>query len=120
MKTSPQTRAVFQALLVTFLWSTSWVLIKISLKDIPPITFAGLRYSLAALLLVPAMIKQRAAFASLTGKDWRNLVLLGVVFYALTQGGQFVTMKYLDTITFSLLLNFSAVVVALMGIIGLR
>lgn len=120
MKTSPQTRAVFQALLVTFLWSTSWVLIKISLKDIPPITFAGLRYSLAALLLVPAMIKQRAAFASLTRKDWRNLVLLGVVFYALTQGGQFVTMKYLDTITFSLLLNFSAVVVALMGIIGLR
>ena len=44
----------------------------------------------------------------------------GFVFYALTQGGQFVTMKYLDTITFSLLLNFSAVVVALLGIIGLR
>ncbi len=36
MKTSSQTRAIFQALLVTFLWSTSWVLIKISLNDIPP------------------------------------------------------------------------------------
>ena len=120
MKTSPQTKAILQALLVTFLWSTSWVLIKISLKDIPPLTFAGLRYSLAALLLLPATFKQRAAFASLTRKDWWTLVLLGVVFYALTQGGQFVTMKYLDTITFSLLLNFSAVVVALLGIVGLR
>ncbi|QRN82744.1 DMT family transporter [Chloroflexota bacterium] len=120
MKKSPQTRAIFQALFVTFLWSTSWVLIKISLNDIPPLIFAGLRYSLAALLLLPAMLKQRGAFASLTRKDWRNLVLLGIVFYALTQGGQFVTMKYLDTITFSLLLNFSTVVVALLGIVGLR
>jgi len=120
MKTSDRSRAILQALLVTFLWSTSWVLIKISLKDIPPLTFAGLRYSLAAILLLPAMFRQRAAFASLTRKDWWKLILLGVVFYALTQGGQFVTMKYLDTITFSLLLNFSAVVVALLGIIGLR
>ncbi len=66
------------------------------------------------------MFKQRGAFALLTRKDWWNLVLLGIVFYALTQGGQFVTMNYLDTITFSLLLNFSAVVVALLGIVGLR
>ena len=120
MKTSDRTRAILQALLVTFLWSTSWVLIKISLNDIPPLTFAGLRYSLAAILLLPAMFKQRKAFAALTRRDWWKLVLLGVVFYALTQGGQFVTMKYLDTITFSLLLNFSAVVVALLGIVGLR
>lgn len=44
---SPHTRAVLQALLVTFLWSTSWVLIKIGLADIPALTFAGLRYVLA-------------------------------------------------------------------------
>jgi drug/metabolite transporter (DMT)-like permease len=120
MKTSDRTRAILQALLVTFLWSTSWVLIKISLNDIPPLIFAGLRYSLAAIMLIPAMFKQRAAFASLTRRDWWNLVLLGIVFYALTQGGQFVTMKYLDNITLSLLLNFSAVVVAFLGIVGLR
>ena len=38
---------MLQALLVTFLWSTSWVLIKIGFADIPPLTFAGLRYTLA-------------------------------------------------------------------------
>jgi len=37
---SPHLRAVLQALFVTFLWSTSWVLIKLGLKDIPPLTFA--------------------------------------------------------------------------------
>lgn len=120
MKTSNHTRAIFQALLVTFLWSTSWVLIKISLKDIPPLTFAGLRYSLAALILLPGLFKRRAAIQALTRKDWRNLVLLGLVFYALAQGGQFLTMKHLDNITLSLLLNFTTIVVAFLGIVGLR
>jgi len=35
-----------QALFVTFLWSSSWVLIKFGLEEIPPLTFAGLRYGL--------------------------------------------------------------------------
>ena len=120
MKKSERTRAIFQALLVTFLWSTSWVLIKISLNDIPPLTFAGLRYSLAAVILLPGLLKNKAAVKALTPKDWRNLILLGVVFYALAQGGQFLTMKHLDNVTLSLLLNFTTIVVAFLGIVGLR
>jgi hypothetical protein len=48
---------VLQALLVTFLWSTSWVLIKIGLVDIPALTFAGLRYALATLVLLPFVLR---------------------------------------------------------------
>ena len=120
MHQSERTRAIFQALLVTFLWSTSWVLIKISLQDIPPITFAGLRYTLAVILLIPSMVKQRAAFLALTRRDWIQLILLGVVFYALAQGGQYLTLIYLDAVPFSLLLNFSTIVVAVIGIFSLR
>ncbi len=50
---SPHGKAVLQALFVTFLWSTSWVFIKLGLTDIPALTFAGLRYSLAFLCLLP-------------------------------------------------------------------
>ena len=50
---NPRLVAILQALLVTFLWSTSWVLIKIGLAEIPPLTLAGLRYSLAFLFLLP-------------------------------------------------------------------
>ncbi|MBK7450109.1 MAG: EamA family transporter [Anaerolineales bacterium] len=55
--------AVSQALLVTFLWSTSWVFIKIGLEsDLPAVTFAGLRYTLAAFCLLPfAILIQLAA-----------------------------------------------------------
>lgn len=46
------TKAILQALLVTFIWSLSWVFIKIGLAEIPALVFAGLRYSLAAFTLL--------------------------------------------------------------------
>ena len=56
---TPHLTAVFQALFVTFLWSTSWVLIKIGLTDIPALTFAGLRYGLAFLCLLPFFFRSQ-------------------------------------------------------------
>jgi len=52
---SAHARATAEALFVTFLWSTSWVLIKWGLPSIPPLTFAGLRYVMAFLCLAPAL-----------------------------------------------------------------
>lgn len=120
MRVSPRFRAVLQALLVTFLWSTSWVLIKFALPEIPPLTFAGLRYTLAFVILLPGLWQHRAALPTLSGRDWGRLTVLGVVFYTLTQGGQFLTLNHLEATTFSLLLNCTAVLVALAGIITLR
>ena len=120
MHLSERTRAILQALLVTFLWSISFVLIKTSLKDIPPLIFAGLRYSMAVIFLLPGLFKQRSQLKTLSGRDWFQLVILGLVFYTLTQGGQFLSLSHLPAITFSLILNFTTVLVALIGIFGLR
>ena len=114
------TKAVFQALLVTILWSFSWVLIKFTIADIPPLIFAGLRYSVASLILLPGLFKNMGAIQKLGKKDWWLLALLGIIYYALTQGGQFITLQYLETTTFSLLLNFSAIIITLLGIIFLK
>lgn len=115
-------KAVLQALLVTFLWSTSWVLIKIGLKaSLPAITFAGLRYTLAFLCLVPLVLvnpAHRNTVRTLPRPAWTQLVGLGVVYYALTQGAQFVSLAFLPAATVTLLLNFSPIMVALWS--GLR
>ncbi|HXV99759.1 MAG TPA: EamA family transporter, partial [Anaerolineae bacterium] len=58
LKNSAHLKTILQALLVTFLWSTSWVLIKFGLRDIPALTFAGLRYSLAFLCLLPFVLSR--------------------------------------------------------------
>ncbi|MEP7357276.1 MAG: DMT family transporter [Anaerolineales bacterium] len=120
---SPRARATAQALLVTFLWATSWVLIKFGLQSpdgasLPPLTFAGLRYGLAWLCLLPLALRPgaRAALRALPAAGWGRLAALGVLFYALTQGGQFVALKYLPAITLNLLLNFSSILVAVLGV----
>lgn len=116
---SPHLKAVLQALLVTFLWSTSWVFIKFGLVDIPALTFAGLRYSLAFLCLLPFAWRSThlASFLGrLSRRDWFRLAGLGLIFYTITQGAQFLGLAYLPAATVNLLLSFSAVVVSLMGI----
>lgn len=110
---------VLQALFVTFLWSTSWVLIKLGLEDIPALTFAGLRYTIAFLALAPLVAgvpELRRSVRALTPRAWLGLVLLGLLFYTLTQGAQFVGLAYLPAVTVSLMLSFTPAVVALLGI----
>jgi drug/metabolite transporter (DMT)-like permease len=115
---SPHVKAVLQALFVTFLWSTSWVFIKLGLADIPALTFAGLRYSLAVLCLLPWAWRSAhlAALRRLSGRDWFRLAGLGLIFYTITQGAQFLGLAYLPAATVNLLLSFSTVVVSLLGI----
>ena len=85
---SPHLVAVLQALFVTFIWSTSWVFIKIGLGDIPPLTYAGLRYALAFLCLLPLIFQpvHRDTLRHLSRRQWLELVILGVIFIAITQG----------------------------------
>jgi drug/metabolite transporter (DMT)-like permease len=114
----PHLGTVLQALFVTFLWSTSWVLIKIGLEDIPALTFAGLRYSLAFLCLLPFALRRAhlKPLRSLAGRGWGRLIVLGLLFYTITQGAQFLGLAYLPSVTVSLLLNFTTIVVALASI----
>ena len=117
---SPHSRAVLQALFVTFLWSTSWVLIKLGLRDdIPPLTFAGLRYMLAFLCLLPLLLRRPADVAALRRlprRAWLRLALLGLLMYSVTQGAQFVGLAHLPSITVNLLLSLTALLVTGLGI----
>jgi drug/metabolite transporter (DMT)-like permease len=109
--------AVLQALLVTFLWSTSWVLIKIGLQDIPALTFAGLRYFLAFICLVPFVLRSGylKTLRGLSATSWARLVVLGVLLITVTQGAQFMGLAYLPAVTVSLLFNLTTLLVAFLG-----
>lgn len=114
--------AILQAVLVVTLWSSSWVLIKFGLRDIPPLTFAGLRYVIAFLVLVPlALSRSRLqGLRRLTGHDWWRLTALGLLLYAAGVGMQFVALSYLPTVTTRLLFSSSSVLVALLSGLLLR
>lgn len=116
---SPHLVAILQALLVTFLWSLSWVFIKIGLREeVPPITFAALRYVLAAACLIPLMLatpRARATLRGLTRQEGIGLIGLGAIYYTATQGLQYVSLALLPAATLTLLLSMTPVIVAVVA-----
>jgi drug/metabolite transporter (DMT)-like permease len=119
---SSHTKAVLQALLVTFLWSTSYVLVKIGLEDLPALTFAGLRYTIAFIILFPFALRRRHSgkMRAIPKKMWLRLILLGILFYSITQGSNFWALVYLPAASTSLLFNFTPVIVAFLSAIFLN
>lgn len=116
---SVRLKAILQALFVTLTWATSWILIKWGLQDIPPLLFAGLRYTIAALILLVIwfLSPERKLFHTISKRDWMKIVLLGIVYYAMTQGAQFLGLKTLPAVTVNLILGLSTILVALLGTI---
>ena len=109
---------ILQALFVTFLWSTSFIIIKWGLIEIPPITYAGLRYIIAFLCFIPFVSREKYIneIRELRKSQWHKLILLGFIFYTFTQGAQFLGLSLLPSVTVSLMLNFTPLIVAVMGI----
>jgi len=124
MNSKRHVTALLQAVFVTFLWSTSWVLIKFGLRNqLPALTFAGLRYFVAFLCLIPFVIfnkSERERIKNLNHSNWTWLSLLGLVVITLTQGAQFVSLSYLPAVMVNLVLNLTSVVVGVAGIWLLR
>lgn len=120
---SPRTRAILELLGVAFLWSTSFILIKLGMRDesIPPLTFAGLRYFIAFLILLPftlPVIKRqkqalpRSLIAPLLG--------YGIIHYAIAQGAQFVALQHLTSSTVNLILSMTIIPITLVSIAALK
>jgi drug/metabolite transporter (DMT)-like permease len=114
--------AILLALFVTFLWSTSFVIIKLGLREIPPLTFAGLRYSIATICLIPFLFTRKniTVVKKIEKKDWIKLAHLGILFIVLTQGTQFIGLTLLPAVTVSLWLNFTPLVVAVMAVFFIK
>jgi drug/metabolite transporter (DMT)-like permease len=115
--------AVLQALLVTFLWSTSWILIKVGMDDfdLAPLSFAGLRYALAAAILLPfGMRAMRHAHAEtpLSGRLLARVGIYGLLFVAVAQGAQYAALAVLPATAVSLVLSSIPAVVAAMALAG--
>lgn len=111
-----------EALLCTFLWSSSYVLVKVGLSEIPPFAFAAMRYALAfsilgtANLLLPARVKDGMSTPIRPIKRILPLVIAGLSGYTLAQGLQFLGLVFLPAVTTNLLLSFNPVFVLALGI----
>jgi drug/metabolite transporter (DMT)-like permease len=111
------------AIVVTVLWSSSYVLIKWGLSDIPPLYFATLRYALAFVVLLAievAIGRQREKRSVMGRRQAILLVVAGLSGYTIAQGLQYVGLYYLPAVTTSFILNFNPffVLILAVGLLG--
>jgi drug/metabolite transporter (DMT)-like permease len=66
-------------------WGTTWIFIKLGLADLPPITFAAIRFSVACLLLLPILIFQNVEFPR-GKKIWTVIIVTGFLQFFFNYG----------------------------------
>ncbi|MGD2200591.1 MAG: EamA family transporter [Candidatus Bathyarchaeota archaeon] len=113
---------IIEAFSVTFLWSSSYILVKIGLNDIriPPSTLVSYRYAIASMILVPIAVHRKAHTGFRDVKTLSRILFLGFTGYTVAQGLQCLGLFYLPAVTVTFLLNFTPVMVLLLGILTLN
>lgn len=111
---------ILQGLFVTFLWSSSYVLIKIGLSDVSPLFFATVRYSIAFLVLFLLNVVKSGVKLGLERQVLIHLIAAGITGYTLGQGLQFVGLSFLPAVSVTFLLNFTPLFVIVMEMIFLK
>ena len=71
-------RAVVAFVALCLIWGSTWLGIKVGLRDLPPISFAGTRFALAALILF-AIVAARGLRLPWAARDWRLLLWTGLL-----------------------------------------
>ncbi|HEU4595802.1 MAG TPA: EamA family transporter [Pyrinomonadaceae bacterium] len=72
-------------LVLALIWGSTWLFIKIGLEDLPPLSFAGIRFVLASLILGGIVAARRSPLPR-RKSDWLLIISTGVLAFALNYG----------------------------------
>src|SRR5205085_8925524 len=72
-------------LILCGIWGSTWLFIKIGLNDLPPLTFAGIRFLLASLILSSLVMMRRVRWPR-TRDEWSLIAVSGVLQFTLNYG----------------------------------
>ena len=83
-------------LILCGIWGSTWLFIKLGLADLPPLTFAGIRFVLASLIL-SALILARGVRWPRTRRDWFLIAIVGLLQFTLNYGLVFWGEQYIPS-----------------------
>jgi drug/metabolite transporter (DMT)-like permease len=96
---------------VTAIWSSTFVIVKLGLESLGPLTIAGLRYSLGFVALLPLFVLRKEKVGPISKNLWLRLVLIGISSYTIGNGALFWGLKYIPATTGSLMMGFIPILV---------
>lgn len=83
-------------LILCFIWGSTWLFIKLGLENLPPLTFAGIRFVIACTILF-AVIRFRRIQLPRSQADWILLAVTGVLSFSLNYGLLFWGEQYISS-----------------------
>lgn len=96
-------KLLFVFLLLCVIWGTTWLFIKVGLRDLPPLTFAGVRFVIAATVLFAVNRLRGVPLTPRTKGDWLLLMGTGVLTFSINYGLLFWGEQYISSGLASLL-----------------
>lgn len=72
-------------LILSLIWGSTWLFIKLGLQDLPPFTFAGVRFVIAAAILLVVIAVRRVPLPR-ERRDWWLIALTGVMAFSVNYG----------------------------------
>lgn len=78
-------KAVLVWMILAIIWGTTWIFIKLGLRDLPPVTFAGIRFLIADLILWGVVIA-RGKGLRLGLRDWGLIAWTGLIAFGFNYG----------------------------------
>lgn len=112
--------AIAEALVVNVIWASTFILIKIGLRDLGPLTLSGLRYFVGFVILLPLVARNRHAPRAWTPRLWARLILIGVAAYVIGNGALFWALQFIPATTGSFILSLLPLPVLFVGIFWLK
>jgi drug/metabolite transporter (DMT)-like permease len=88
-------RVVLAFLAIYILWGTTFLAIRIAVREVPPLFAAGTRMFLAGIILFAFMWMRGATLP--TKQQWRSLALMGALMFVLDYGLLFWAEKYVPS-----------------------
>jgi drug/metabolite transporter (DMT)-like permease len=72
-------------LILALIWGSTWLFIKLGLEDLPPFTFAGIRFIIAAAILLVLILIRRRPLPRARG-DWVLIAGTGILAFSINYG----------------------------------
>lgn len=83
-------------LLLCLIWGSTWLFIKLGLEDLPPFTFAGIRFVIAVTILATIVAVRRLTLPR-SSRDWLLLLVSGVLAFCVNYGLLFWGEQYISS-----------------------
>jgi len=118
-KMDSHNKATLQILITAILWGTTFVVVRIGVSEIGPLSLAGTRFFTAGLLLLPFLIVKRISTEEIKG-NILPLALVGILSYAIGNGSLNYALQFLPATLVSFLMSFITPIILIFSIIWLK